>query len=88
MSDDLRTAAWKEKTDFVPGMGPDTLIPELRFQVLHGRVYSLQVWPNGSTARGTMTLDELEKQIGKPVVKEGWYDHEGEYLGTEDPDIE
>lgn len=85
MSEELREKHWKEKTDFVPGIVfGETLIPELRYQILQGRVFTLQVWPNGSTARGQMTLDDLEKQLGQPVTKEGWYDHTGKYLGTED----
>jgi len=87
MSDELRTDRWKEKTDFVPGLAPDTQIPETRYQVLNGAVFTLQVWKSGSTARGQMTLSELEDQLGQPITKEGWYDHAGKYLGN-DPGLE
>lgn len=84
---ELRTDRWKEKTDFIPGFVPgETDIPELRYQVLSGNVYTLQVWRDGSTARGQMTLDELEGQLGKRVTKQGWYDHAGTYLG-DDPQL-
>lgn len=87
--DILRTDRWKEKSGFVPGLVfPDengeggTQVPELRFQVLNGNVYTLQVWPDGETARGQLTLAELESQLGESVTKEGWYDHTGKYLGS------
>lgn len=83
----LRTDSWKEKTSGIPGYIPgETLIPELRFQVLGPNVYSLQVWPDGETARGQLTIPELESQLGKSVTKQGWYDHEGKYLG-DDPGL-
>ena len=89
MTDDiLRTERWKEKTGFVPGLAPDTIVPEIRYQVLNGQVFYIQVWGNtDETARGQLTLAELEDQLGKPVTKEGWYDHEGTYLG-DDPGLE
>ena len=87
MTDPLRTDRWKEKTSFIPGIGPDTEIPETRYQVLNAQVFSLQVFPSGTTSRGQMTLSELEDQLGKPVTKDGWYDHEGTYLG-DDPGLE
>lgn len=88
MSDELRSDRWKEKTGFVPGLAPDTVVPETRYQVLNGQVFYLQVFGNtGETSRGQMTLADLENQLGQPVTKEGWYDHEGKYLG-DDPGLE
>lgn len=79
---------WREKTEFVPGLVfGETLIPEVRYQVLAGQVYILQVYPDGETGRGLMTPDELSKQLGKPVTKEGWYDEAGKFLG-QDPGLE
>lgn len=74
---------WREKTDFVPGLGQDVDVPETRFQVQGPQVYTLQVWRDGSTARGQITLDQFEAYLGAPVKKEGWYDHLGNYLGDE-----
>jgi hypothetical protein len=81
-------ARWRDKTDFAPGLADDTVIPQTRYQVLNGIVYSRTSWMDGSVARGIMTLDELEKQIGKPIVKEGWYDPTGKYYGLYDPELE
>ena len=85
----LKTKRWKEKTNFVPGIVPSvTVVPKTRYQVLNGQVFYLQVYGNtGETARGQMTLAELEQQFGEPVTKEGWYDHAGKYLG-DDPGLE
>lgn len=85
--DILRTQRVKDKFGFVPGLTDDTEIPECRYQVLHTKVYILQAWPSGETARGEMTIDELSKQFGKPITKEGWYDVHGEFLGN-DPGLE
>lgn len=77
-------ARLEAKMAFAPGIAEGTDVPDLRFQVLHGRVYTLQVWADGSTARGEMTLDELEAHLGREIKQEGWYDHEGTYL-ADDP---
>lgn len=77
----------REKMDqFIPGM-PDDLssLPELLFQVILGKVYSVSRWPNESTTRGEMTLAELEARFGEPVLKEGWYSASGNYLGANPP---
>lgn len=75
------------KMDFAIGLTDETEIPETRFQVLHGRVYTLQRWGSGSSARGETTLDELERVLGFKVTKDGWYDHEGRYLAN-DPGLD
>lgn len=77
---------WKEKTDYVPGLASDTDIPEVRFQVQGPQVYTLQVWRDGTTARGQMTLEQLAAYLGQPITKEGWYDHTGRYYG-DDPQL-
>ena len=81
----LRTDRWKEKTNFVPGLVFDedgkADIPDLRFQVLGGKVFSIQTWRDGSTGRGEMSLEDLGKKLGKNITKEGWYDFDGTYLG-------
>lgn len=73
---------WEGKTSFMPGVpDDDDAIPERLFQVLLGNVYTLTRWRDGSTARGQMTLAELEQQFGFQIVKEGWYDVLGTYMG-------
>lgn len=75
---------WEEKTSFAPGVPLDQdAIPEVLFQVLLGRVYTLTRWKDGSTVRGEIPLAELEALAGKPVTREGWYDVLGRYLGAE-----
>lgn len=78
---------WQAKTAFLPGL-PDDLsaLPRLRYQALEGRVYTLTVWRDGSTARGEVLLAELEALIGGPP-RAGWYNALGEYLG-QDPGLE
>lgn len=79
--------ALQDKMDqFIPGMPDDpSTLPELFFQVILGRAYSLMRWPNESTARGEVTLQELEERFGAPLVKEGWYSASGAYLGAQLP---
>jgi hypothetical protein len=73
---------WEGKTSFAPGVPTDPdAIPVLRYQALMGKVFVLQRWRNGSTARGEIALAELEKLVGGGV-KEGWYNALGEYLGA------
>ncbi len=77
---------WEDKMSFAPGV-PDDLdsIPERLYQALLGRVYTLTRWKDGSTARGEIPLADLESVAGKPIVKEGWYDALGKYIGAELP---
>ena len=73
---------WIGKTDFAPGVPVDPAsIPQVRYQALHGNVYTLAQWQDGSTARGEVPLAELEALVGSPP-KEGWYDSDGTYLGA------
>jgi hypothetical protein len=73
-----------EKENWLPGMPADPdKIPQLRYQVIGGRVYSLQKWRDGSSARGEIGLDVLERLRGKPVTREGWYDALGEWIGAD-----
>lgn len=77
---------WEGKTDFAPGVPDDQdAIPELFYQVLLGRVYTLTRWKDGSTARGEVTLQELEQLADAAITKEGWYDALVKYLGSELP---
>lgn len=77
---------WDDKVSFAPGVSDDPdAVPELLYQVLLGRVYTLTRWRDGSTARGEVPLADLEGVAGKPVTKEGWYDALGSYVGPELP---
>ena len=78
---DERNAARDEIVPFLP-TDPNA-IPEVRYQVLAGRVYVLTVWKDGSTARGETDLDSLARRRGAPVTQEGWYDVFGRYLGAD-----
>lgn len=77
---------WVDKTSFAPGV-PDDLgaVPELLYQVLLGRVFTLTRWRDGSTARGEVQLADLEAVAGSAVTREGWYDALGKYIGPELP---
>ncbi len=77
----------QERMDqFIPGMPDDpSQLPELFFQVILGKVFTLTRWPNESTARGEMTLEELEERFGEKVLKEGWYSASGAFLGSQLP---
>lgn len=77
---------WEDKTSFAPGVSDDPdAIPELNYQVLLGRVYTLTRWKDGSTVRGEVTLQDLEAVAGSAVTKEGWYDALGAFVGAELP---
>lgn len=74
----------REKYAFAPGVPTDpAAIPTVRFQVLGGRVYTLEVWKDGSTVRGEMPLADLSHRFGRKVEQEGWYDVLGTYLGDD-----
>lgn len=73
-------ARWRAKTDFLPGINLSQPAPEMRYQLLDGRVYTLQIMPNGSVTRGELEI----AQLSFPLPAEGWYDWDGTYLG-EDP---
>jgi len=69
--------------DFLPGMPDDlTQIPTLVYQVIEGRVFTLEKWPNGTTTRGEATLEALQRLHGS-APKAGWYSASGKYLGSD-----
>ncbi|UGL62850.1 hypothetical protein [Xanthomonas phage MET13-T1] len=77
---------WEGKMDFAPGVPEDPdATPELFYQVLLGRVYTLTRWRDGSTGRGEVQRADLEALAGGPITREGWYDALGKYLGAELP---
>lgn len=77
------TQAWADKTDFLIGADLSAPPPEMRYQLLAGRVYTLQRFPSGSVARGEISLPEFEAFTGKELGADGWYDPWGEFLGDE-----
>lgn len=77
---------WEGKTSFAPGVPEDPAArPELWYQVLAGQVFTLMRWTDGSTARGSVDLGTLEDVAGAPIVREGWYDALGQYVGDQLP---
>lgn len=77
----------EDRMDFAPGVPIDpSAIPELRYQLLNGQVYTLTVWASGSTARGSVPVRELQDRAGSSELEEGWYSALGEYLG-DDPKL-
>lgn len=77
---------WEDKTGFAPGVPDDPdAIPELFYQVLLGKVFTLQRWKDGSTVRGEILLADLEALAGQTISKEGWYDALAKYIGPELP---
>lgn len=77
----------EDRMDFAPGVPTDpSAIPQLRYQLLNGQVFTLTVWPSGSTARGSVPVGELQDRVGSSELEEGWYDALGEYLG-DDPGL-
>jgi hypothetical protein len=83
MEDDpLDSPRWIARTDFAPGFPTDPdAIPTVHYQALHGVVYTLTRWKDGSTARGEVPLSDLEALAGAGL-REGWYDATGAFLGT------
>lgn len=77
----------EDRMDFAPGVPTDpSAIPELRYQLLNGRVFTLTVWRSGSTARGSVPVQELVDRAGSSELEDGWYSALGEYLG-DDPGL-
>jgi len=73
-----------DREDWLPGMpSSPAQIPELRYQVLGGRVYTKTRWADGSTARGEVELVVLDRLRGEPTTREGWYGAAGNYLGSD-----
>ncbi len=86
MAEDVTSEAWAEKTDFLVGADLSQPAPVMRYQLLQGRIFTLQLFPDGSTARGEVGREEFEAYTSRPLGDEGWYDPFGEFLG-DDPGI-
>lgn len=74
---------WRDKTDFLPGVDFDAPSATLRFQLVEGQVFTLKTWPDGSTARGSITVQQLEDMLGKKDLPEGFYDVLGTFTAFE-----
>ena len=73
-------------SDWAPGVPDDPgLLPTTLYQALAGRVYTLVTYPDESTVRGEIPLEQLEDIVGSGRVLEGWYSITGEYLGEHPP---
>jgi hypothetical protein len=81
--EELLTEQWIAKTDFPIGVDLSQPAPEMRYQLLLGRMHTLQVFPSGAVARG-----EIDPALaGFPLDRgEGWYDGDGLFLG-DDPQL-
>jgi hypothetical protein len=83
MADDqenpYETERWIEKTSFPIGVDLTQAPPEMRYQLLGGRVFTLQLFPSGDIARGELAPADLDF----PAPQEGWYDGFGAFLGDE-----
>jgi hypothetical protein len=82
MADDqnpLESDQWIAKTDSPIGVDLTQAPPEMRYQLLGGRIFTLQVFPSGAIARGEIAPSQLDF----PAHEEGWYDGLGKYLGDE-----
>ena len=79
----LLTEQWIAKTNFPVGVDLSQDPPEMRYQLLEGRMHTLQLFPSGAIARGEVD----PASVGFPVgTGEGWYDGDGRFLG-DDPQL-
>lgn len=75
----LLTERWVEKTAYPVGVDLSLPPPEMRYQLLQGRMHTLQLFPGGAIARG-----EIDPTLaGFPLEGEGWYDGDGKFLGDD-----
>lgn len=76
----LLSEQWIEKTNFPVGVDLSQPAPEMRYQLLQGRMHTLQLFPSGAIARG-----EIDPTLaGFPLDSgEGWYDGDGKFLGDD-----
>ena len=78
MSDNpLMSEQWVEKTNALVGVDLSQPAPEMRYQLLQGRVHTVQYFPDGAIARGEVEPGALPFS----VVDDGWYDWDGTFLG-------
>lgn len=80
---DETSEGWAEKTNFLPGVYEGQAPPELRYQLLQGKVFTLQLFADGAVARGEIEPRQMESLIGAAAQEDGWYHPDGTYLGDE-----
>jgi hypothetical protein len=73
------TEQWLAKTAAPIGVDLTQAPPEMRYQLLGDRVFTLQLFPSGAIARGEVA----QSQLDFPTAEEGWYDGFGTFLGDE-----
>lgn len=79
---ELFSEQWVEKTNFPIGVDLTQPPPQMRYQLLQGRMHTLQLMPSGGIVRG-----EIDPALaGFPLQGEGWYDRDGTFLG-DDPQL-
>lgn len=76
-------ARWDAKTDFPIGVDLNQKPPEMRYQLLAGQVFTLQLFPSGAIARGVLAPIDLTFDL---TPGDGWYDGDGRFLG-DDPNL-
>ena len=85
--EDNRPTPPEDDDRFMGAIGlPDDLseLPTTRYLLAYGRVWTTTTWPDESTARGEVPLQQLQDLVGPgSAMKEGWYDATGKYLGME-----
>ncbi len=83
LDDALTSEQWIEKTNFLIGIDLSQPPPQMRYQLLQGRMHTLQLFPSGAIARGEID----PAHAGFPLTGgEGWYDGAGQFLG-DDPGL-
>lgn len=76
----LLTERWIGKTAHPVGVYLTQPPPEMRYQLLQGRLHTLQRFPSGAVARGE--IDSAD--AGFPLqAGDGWYDGNGRFLGDD-----
>jgi hypothetical protein len=73
------TEQWLAKTSFPIGVDLTQAPPEMRYQLLEGRVFTLQLFPGGDVAKGELAPADLDFEL----QGEGWYDGFGAFLGDD-----
>jgi hypothetical protein len=79
-SNPLMSAQWIEKTNFPVGVDLTQEPPEMRYQLLNGRMHTLQFFPSGAIARGEVDPAAVDFPVD---MGEGWYDGDGQFLGDD-----
>lgn len=74
------TERWVEKTAAPFGVDLSQEPPEMRYQLLEGRMHTLQLFPSGAVARGEVNPADVGFSVDRG---EGWYNGDGSFLGDD-----